>query len=107
MLGWQHGQDTAATTLVRGIFAWRDSRIRAAWPRLRTTRPYWAAPSAGRRRWRNELNGRLGQVSEGGARVAVVMLTLNQRDTTLRALRSLMPQVGERDRVLVLGQRLE
>jgi hypothetical protein len=44
---------------------------------------------------------------KGGARVAVVMLTLNQRDTTLRALRSLMPQVGERDRVLVLGQRLE
>nr|WP_296751207.1 glycosyltransferase family 2 protein [Thioalkalivibrio sp.] len=39
--------------------------------------------------------------SNGGARVAVVMLTLNQRDTTLRALRSLMPQVGERDRVLV------
>jgi GT2 family glycosyltransferase len=39
----------------------------------------------------------------GGARVAVVMLTLNQRDTTLRALRSVMPQVGERDRVLVWG----
>jgi O-antigen biosynthesis protein len=34
-------------------------------------------------------------------RVAVVMLTLNQRETTLRALRSLMPQITERDRVIV------
>lgn len=34
-------------------------------------------------------------------RVAAVMLTLNQRDTTLRALRSLMPQVDPDTRVLV------
>jgi GT2 family glycosyltransferase len=33
--------------------------------------------------------------------VAVVMLTFNQRETTLRALASLMPQVGPTDRVIV------
>ena len=36
-----------------------------------------------------------------GTMVAVVMLTLNQRDTTLRALESLMPQVEPGMRVLV------
>jgi GT2 family glycosyltransferase len=34
-------------------------------------------------------------------KVAVVMLTLNQRDTTLRALESLMPQAGDECRVIV------
>jgi GT2 family glycosyltransferase len=34
-------------------------------------------------------------------RVAVVMLTYNQRETTLRALRSLMPQIDGCDRVIV------
>jgi len=34
-------------------------------------------------------------------RIAVVMLTLNQRETSLRALRSVMPQIAPDDRVLV------
>jgi GT2 family glycosyltransferase len=43
-----------------------------------------------------------GHVSAGErVRVAAVMLTLNQRDTTLRALASLMPQVDANMRVLV------
>jgi GT2 family glycosyltransferase len=42
-----------------------------------------------------------GSASPGHTTVAVVMLTLNQRDTTLRALASLMPQVEPGMRVLV------
>lgn len=37
----------------------------------------------------------------GTTRIAVVMLTLNQRQTTVRALHSVMPQMGPGDRVLV------
>ena len=37
----------------------------------------------------------------GTTRIAIVMLTLNQRETTLRALRSVMPQMKPEDRVLV------
>ena len=37
----------------------------------------------------------------GQARVAVVMLTMNQRESTLRALGSLMPQLRTGDRVVV------
>jgi len=40
-------------------------------------------------------------MSERGNTVAVVMLTLNQRETTLRALQSLMPQVEPGMQVLV------
>lgn len=39
--------------------------------------------------------------TDASTRIAVVMLTLNQRDTTLRALHSLMPQVDANIRVLV------
>jgi GT2 family glycosyltransferase len=40
-------------------------------------------------------------MNERGNAVAVVMLTLNQRETTLRALHSLMPQIEPRMRVLI------
>lgn len=39
--------------------------------------------------------------AQAGIRVSVVMLTLDQRDTTLRALESLMPQAGPDVRVLL------
>jgi GT2 family glycosyltransferase len=46
------------------------------------------------------LAGGAGAVTEA-VRIAAIMLTLNQRETTLRALASLMPQLGPRDRVVV------
>lgn len=39
--------------------------------------------------------------SPNTSRIAVVMLTLNQRETTLRALRSVVPQIGGQDHVLL------